>query len=302
MTRWGICTTTHAPTRDILHFAAFHLEAGAHRIYLYLDAPNPDALAHLDAHPKIRAILCDDARWRGRRPQKHQVRQSQNATHAYRRKQEVGWLIHMDVDEFLIAQRPIAQILQDLPKDTALTRVRPMEGLAGDGTAFKSFMPPGPERARLTRMLYPTFGAHLTAGFLSHVAGKIFVRTGLKDVRFQIHNAFQADAQLQGPSTTAGLDLAHCHAKSWEDWIAAFSFRLAKGAYRTPDKGCSQLHELLSHLHQSKGAAGLSAFFDEVVADTPALRARLTRHGCLRTANTGLKHTIAHHFPSWSPY
>ena len=72
---WGIASTILAPTRDILQFAAYHLAAGAQRLYIYLDAPNDEAFAHLDAHPKIRVITCDARYWKQRkrdRPVAHQ--------------------------------------------------------------------------------------------------------------------------------------------------------------------------------------------------------------------------------------
>ena len=87
-TKWGLVATILAPADEIRRFAAYHLEAGAHRLYLFLDAENPEAFDSLKAHPKIRVVTCDDAYWQklcGKRPQKHQVRQSQNAPRAYNR-------------------------------------------------------------------------------------------------------------------------------------------------------------------------------------------------------------------------
>ena len=37
MTRWGIVSTIKASEREILDFAAYHLELGAHRLYLYIN-------------------------------------------------------------------------------------------------------------------------------------------------------------------------------------------------------------------------------------------------------------------------
>ena len=34
MIRWGTVTTTNAPLPEILDFAAWHLELGAHRVHL----------------------------------------------------------------------------------------------------------------------------------------------------------------------------------------------------------------------------------------------------------------------------
>ena len=87
MTRWGIVSTIKAPLADILDFAAWHLDAGASHLYIYLDEDVPDTQAALNAHPAITALHTDAAWWdkRGGRPEKHQVRQSVNARHANNR-------------------------------------------------------------------------------------------------------------------------------------------------------------------------------------------------------------------------
>tara|TARA_B110000977_G_scaffold31180_1_gene41272 strand:- start:130 stop:372 length:243 start_codon:yes stop_codon:yes gene_type:complete len=72
MVKWGIVATIKADTATILRFAAYHLEFGAHRIYIYLDAPNPQAQEALRDHPKCRVVRCDDGYWdrhnNGKRP------------------------------------------------------------------------------------------------------------------------------------------------------------------------------------------------------------------------------------------
>lgn len=305
--RWGLCATILAPPSDILDFAAYHLDHGAHRLFLYLDDPGCDAYPVLKAHPKIRATLCDDAWWGGKRPKKHQVRQSRNATHAYARAGDVDWLIHIDVDEFLVSETGIAEPLAGLPRDQRIARIRPMEQLSGPGHHFKAFIPNGPARNRIVEALYPTWGASVKGGFLSHLAGKVFVRTGLPDMRIQIHNVFQNGDMIEGPDTTPGLDLAHCHAKTWEDWLAAYRFRLDRGSYRADlapnrprDRGGITLHELFRQIESDAGEPGLRAFFDEVCADTPALRDRLSRHGLLRRVDLDLNDTRERHFPAHS--
>jgi hypothetical protein len=262
----------------------------------------------LKAHPKIRVVTCDDAYWQklcGKRPQKHQVRQSQNATRAYNRADDVDWLIHMDVDEFLVAEHPVGEVLAALPAAQKIARIRTMEALAGDATAFKSFIPNGPQRAQIVSALYPTYGEYVKGGFLSHLAGKVFVRTGMADVRLQIHNVFQNDAMIEGPEQQPGIDLAHLHAKSWPDWLAAYRYRLEKGSYRSDlapnrprDRGGLSMHELFSMIEAEGGEAGLRAFFNEVCADTPELRATLKAKGLLRLADLDLDAKVSCHFAS----
>jgi hypothetical protein len=185
-----------------------------------------------------------------------------------------------------------------------MTRLRPMEALAGDGSAFKAWIPPGPDRDRITRQIYPTYGGAIKAGFLSHLAGKVFLRTGLAGISVKIHNAFEHGEMLESDAPTSEIDLAHLHANSWDEWIAAYRYRHAHGAYRAElapnrprDKGGQSLHEVLAQIEAAEGETGLRRFFDEVCADTPALRARLAEHGFLKRANLDLKATLFTHFP-----
>lgn len=307
-TKWGVVSTFKGAPNDVLSFAAHHLDLGAHRLFLFLDAPNPEAQAALKAHPKIRVFTCDDAHWRRlglKRPVKHQARQTANATDTYHRKGgEVDWLIHIDVDEFLWPDRPMADRLADLPAETMCARIRPVEALAGDGTLFKGFIPPGPDRAATVARLYPRFGAHVKGGFLSHLAGKLFVRTGLEPLVVKIHNVFQGEQMNPGEREMPQTLLLHCHARSWEDWIAAYRYRLAHGSYRAElaparprDKGGLTLHEVLTEIEAVEGDTGLRSFYDEMCADTPALRRALEAEGLLHRCALHLDAKRQKHFP-----
>ena len=310
MSTWGLSATIRAPAPDIVRFAAYHLEQGAHRLYLYLDAANPVAYAHLKAHPKVRVQICDQAHWKKlgkKRPNRHQVRQSYNATHAYNRRAEVDWLIHMDVDEFLISERSIAESLGDLGPGQMSARVRPMEKLGDSENAFKAFIPSGAARRATVEQIYPTFGRYIRGGFLSHLAGKLFVRTGLPNMKLQIHNAFQNDATLPKAVELGSMDLAHCHAPTWDAWRAAFDDRLKRGSYRAElpaaapaQEGSMSLHDLFSRLYTDAGDAGLRQFYDEVIGDSPDLRARLGAHDLLRLVDLGLERVVQKHFPDAS--
>jgi hypothetical protein len=310
---WGIVATVKAPALDLLNWAAYHLDAGAHRIFIYLDAPCPEARDLLAQHPKIRVIDCDDAHWTQRRkagkPSKHQVRQTLNATRTYRRQsRDLDWLIHMDVDEFLWSDTPLSQILARLPGTSRCARALPIEVLAGgDGTAFKGHIPSGPDRRRLAEALYPTFGAHLLGGFLSHVQGKLFVRPGLEQAQLRIHNVILPDGENPGQTILPDVDLCHLHAEDWDSWIHHFRYRLERGSYRSELKpalpraqGGLTVHELLSAIEAEDGEQGLRTFFDEVCADTPDLRARLKQRGLLRIRDLRLSEKRTLHFPAFT--
>ncbi|KEJ89442.1 glycosyltransferase family 2 protein [Sulfitobacter donghicola] len=315
MTKWGIVATIKADTAAILRFAAYHIELGAHRIYIYLDAPNPEAQEALRNHPKTRVVRCDEGYWKrlnGDRPDMHQPRQTLNATRAYKRaRDEVDWLIHMDVDEFLVADTPIAETLAALPDGTQCARARPMELLAGCDpqveAAFKTFVPANGKREQVVSALYPTYGEHLKGGFLSHIAGKLFVRTGIEGLKFRIHNAFVKGETNPNHVELPDLHLAHFHALDWDTWYSHFEYRLNEGSYRADlgparsrERGGITMHELFNMLYDEDGKAGLKAFFQEVCADTPELRARLNAQNHLLCTSFPFDTAVAKNFPEFT--
>lgn len=310
MSSWGIVATIKAPVLDTLHFASYHLSLGAARIYIYLDDASEAAFGALETHPQLHPIRCDEAWWakRGRRPLKHQVRQARNATHAYRRLCKERWLIHMDVDEFLVpaADTRVGDLLDQVERDARTLRVRPMEQLSGDPTLFKAFIPPDKSRHRTVEKIYPTFGRYLKGGFLSHLAGKVFVRTGVQDMKLRIHNAFLGDEMNPGEVELTDLALAHAHAKTWEQFLKAYRFRLEQGSYRSElaperarDKGGLTLHELFQQIEDQEGETGLRAFFEEVSAATPRLTKALEKRGLLRHVDLDLPRHLERHFPEY---
>lgn len=316
---WGLVATIKAPDQDILNFAAHHLDLGAHRVHVYLDAPNPQAEAALRAHPKCRVILCDDAYWQRRlrkgRPDKHQPRQSLNATHCLNKRPQVDWLAHIDVDEFLWPASPLPAQLAALPEHTLSARIRPIEALAPDPTDpptegaqwFKSCARLQGQRREETNAIYPTYGPHLNGGFLSHVAGKVFVRTGLPDISLRIHNAFREKVVDDAAEDLPDTLLCHLHAPSWDDWQAAYRFRLAQGSYREELKPAPQsdgsglnLHALFSMLENEGGEDALRRFYDEVCVASTDLRARLAAHGTLHEVTLALDDKRRKHFPDFA--
>ena len=309
--RWGIVSTIKAPVPAILAFAAHHLDLGAHRIFVYLDDDNRAGFDILKSHPKIRPMLTDDAYWRAmgmKRRAKHQSRQFENARHAYGRAGDLDWLAHIDVDEFLIPAQPVASQLAALPEACFCARVRPIEALAPTAADqplhAKACALDRATRNRQTERLYPDYGAHLNGGFLSHVAGKLFYRTGVTDLKVNIHNILVGEAQNPGQQELTGTDLLHLHAKTWEAFIAAFHYRLDKGSYRAElkpnrpvDRGGLTLHEMFKAIHDADGESGLRRFFDAVCTATPAHLAALEAEGLLRRPVLDLEAAVKRHFP-----
>lgn len=290
--RWGLVSTIKAPLPRIARFAAHHLDLGAARLHIFLDAPDRDAAAFLTRHPRITVTQCDDTYWqaakRDRMPA-HQLRQAFNATTSLRATDPdtLDWLGHVDVDEFIIGRRPVAQVLSEVDPKAALVRLPPAEALApetGDPRHFKLTHETAGVKKALLQEIYPTFGLHLYGGFLSHTDGKVLVRPGIPDTRLGLHTLRYKGEDISNTARAQDLVLAHFHAPSWTHFRDHLAFRRERGSYSRPstqsEMGQAQLFDFLT---RDEGDTALRAFFDEVCADTPGLRDRLAAHGMLLT-------------------
>ena len=226
---------------------------------------------------------------------------------AHIRKQEgLDWLVHIDVDEFLISDRDVSEVLKDVDPGTDSLRLRPIERLAGgDGTAYKALVPRDGGRQGIVSDLYPEFGQFLRGGFLSHTAGKLCVRMGIPHLAYRIHRTFVGGEVAPETVECPEITVAHVHARDYDHWRAHFAFRHSEGSYRDElaparprEQGGMTLHEVFAGLMEFEGELGLRKFFDEVVGDSPELRARLERHGLLRTHDLGLDAALARQFPT----
>ncbi|WP_372885945.1 glycosyltransferase family 2 protein [Shimia sp.] len=316
--RWGIVATIKAPPREVLDFVAYHLDQGAAQIHVFLDNQNPRAEAALAGHPQVSVTRTDGAYWRaggGKKPAKHQLRQTANATRCYAGVRDLDWLLHIDVDEFVCpSSRPLGELLAALPEDQLCARLMPAEALCSDEVAgldptltyCKAWMPRSPQTTALEQALYPQFGSYLRGGFVSHFIGKILVRTGLPDLEFRIHRAFRDGQEIAAQDKLGAVDLCHVHVPGWQGWQKLMAYRLEKGSYRAElqparpaASGGMSLHEVFSHLHAEGGAAALRAFFDEVCLARPELLARLEAEGLLRRFRLDLGAKRRKHFPGW---
>ena len=226
----------------------------------------------------------------GRRPDRHQNRQSRNAQDAYRACTQ-PWLAHLDVDEFLLPDLPPGEILAGLPRHQAMLRAEPFEAmhdptLPDDIYTARLFRGAlrDPHAALRPAVLGPYAGV-LPQAMLSHLAGKAFFRTGIKGLSPRLHGAFLNGERLPGPPFDPRLRLLHFHAQDRAAWQAALPFRLTRGAY--------QYHpELQSHLAAAtpEQVAAFYATTQELTADSIAV---LRKAGRLVEADLHLADKVA---------
>lgn len=292
---WGTVSLIKAPVAAIQRFVAHHLDLGATEVHLYLDAPDPATRAALPQDPRLIVTACDADWWaRQKRPRMaaHQLRQAFVATQCYAGANgRLDWLVHIDVDEFLLphpASNPsdrVARILAALPASHAAVTVQPVELLADPDPAAPARFKTTPRMAgqpkSVLTQLYPTFGGYLRGGYISHLEGKLFLRTGTRGLRVGIHGAFLHKRALPQHALGPELRLGHAHAPDWASFRAHLAFRLDQGSYRNRDAAGFRLGDLLAYLRDTEGEPGLRAFYTEICTVRPALVAGLRDLGML---------------------
>ena len=293
MASWSIIATVKAPTDQVLAFLAHHLPLGPERIRLCFDDPHDPALAAVAHLPQVEAVACDDAYWVQHampRPEKHQARQAYNAQILYRSAPE-DWLLHLDVDEFLLADIPISQLLAQVPRARVLHRIAPWEALHDPGLTDDVFTArhfraelSGPHHATHRQQVFGPYAPLLPAGVLSHAIGKCFFRTRVPGLKPWIHGAKIRGDRIPPGAASRDMALLHFHAQDPAQWHAQLPFRLARGAY--------VLKPELQAFLQAASTTELDAFYLRVQTATPEALALLRREGLLREADLKLRPKI----------
>lgn len=291
MVSWALVATVKAPAPQILAFVAHHLSLGAAEITLHFDDPEDPAFATIAALPRVTAIRCTDAYWQSQsgRHTRHQNRQARNARVVQKHCRH-DWLGHLDVDEFLLPTRPLADILGAQDAKTLAIQFEPFEAmhdpsLPDDIFTARQFR--GPLRDTHTDLRRPAlrpFRAILPKGNLSHAAGKSFCRPAAPGLALRLHGVFLRGERMAVPFHP-DVPLLHFHAQDRKAWLAALPFRLTRGAY--------QYHPALqSHL---AGAADdvVQRLYDGTQILTAETIALLQSAGPLITADLGLRAKVA---------
>lgn len=301
---WCVAATVKAPLVDVQNFAAHHIDRGATKVFLFLDDADHSACEILNKHPAVRAQACDDAWWASfnrPRPDDHKGRQAFNATRAYRIfARKLDWFAHIDVDEFIWPDTTISESLAAAPSDARTLRLRPIEALEGDGTAFKGRITGKPDVTKeISDRIYPAYGQFLRGGFISHTAGKLFVRTGFDKIKIRIHNIMIDNVKDRTGIEATDMRLCHAHAKTWDAFKSMYEFRMKQGSYRKELSGPDgvPLHAIFKTLEDELGEAGLRGFYNEICVDTPQLRKALAAEGLLHICDLRLDQMRKKHFP-----
>jgi hypothetical protein len=286
-----VVATVRAPEEKVLAFVAHHLSLGAAMVFLYFDDPDDPAMAAVAGLARVTATPCTEAYWaeRGGRHDRHQNRQSRNARDAYGRS-GTDWLCHIDVDEFILAPRPVADCLADIPAATIVTRLEPFEAMHDPqlpddvytARAFRGAL--RHDRRHLRPGVLGPYAEVNRDGLLSHANGKVIFRTGIRGLGPRLHGVF-----LDGVRVEAGwhpeMKLLHFHAQDRLAWRAALPFRLTRGAY--------QYRPELQAFLQGATPDEIDRFYLRTQVLPPDLLASLQEAGLVIVADLGLRRKVA---------
>jgi hypothetical protein len=241
MASWGVVSTMKAAEEKVLAFAAHHLALGADHLWIFFDDPDQPIPQPLADHPRVTVTLCDNAHWIRvvrKRPPQHQNRQTHNSRLVYRELVTSDWIAHIDVDEFILAPRPIADILADTPAGTIAMKMEPFEAmhdplLPDDIYTAREF------RGALRHEHWPRRRAALGPyrkvirdGMLSHTVGKVIYRTGVAGLLPRLHAVMVDKEFVPTPTWQPEMQLLHFHSQDKAAWLAALEFRMTRGAYQ----------------------------------------------------------------------
>lgn len=293
MASWSVVSTMKAPEEKVLAFAAHHLSLGADHLWLFFDDPAQSVPEPLARHPRVTVISCDDAHWLRacrKRPPQHQNRQTHNARLTYRELVTTDWIVHIDVDEFLLTPRPIAAILDSTPAETIAMRLEPFEAmhdplLPDDIYTSREF------RGALRHEHWPRRRAALGPyrkvirdGILSHSVGKAMYRTRIPGLLPRLH-AVMLNKEIVAPANwQPEIKLLHFHAQDKAAWLASVPFRMTKGAYQFRP-------ELQSFLAESSPEE-IDRFYRRTQILSVDLRDELVAVGRVIIADLGLKQKV----------
>ena len=290
MTGWGLCATVKAPVDQVMAFVAHHLSLGCARTWLFFDDPDDPAAAAVAHLPRVTVTRCDDAHWRrirGKRPERHQNRQSRNMQSVYA-DSPLPWIAHIDVDEFLWPRQDIGAVLAAQHPDLAQLPMAPWEALHDPSLPDDIFTAnrfrralSGDSHAALRGRVFGPHAPLLPKGVLSHSVGKCFFRTGIAGLQPRLHGAFLNGFRLPGGGFCPDVALLHFHAEDPARWLDRLQFRLTRGAY--------QYNPALADWLKAADDAAIRAFYAHVQTATPASLDALRGAGALIEADLGLR-------------
>lgn len=238
--RVGTVTLLRAPLERTLSWVAYHLNSGIDEMHLFFDDPADPAFEQLQGHPGVHPHRCDDRFWADwgqvRRRPSVPARQM-SILRRLLRKPPAGldWLVHIDSDELLWAERGLRSGLERaLAVPAPHVQFLPMEAIPPEphmSDPFRQvrlFKQLSPDREEWARRLGARAAFRGHRFFRSHVKGKPAVRLDGSITSMRIHGPAEMYRRKQPFDSVVSdaVRVLHYDACSFAEWQDKWSDRL----------------------------------------------------------------------------
>lgn len=262
---WHVGAIMNEPQTEVLRFAAWYFEAGAHGMTLFFDNPDDPAAAVLEDHPNVTVIRCTPEFWDrlGLSPEtRFPRRQNAAMTWLYRQCTD-SWLLNVDADEFMYIPTGVDRFLNTIPEDIEAVRIQSAEKLL-TGNPANGFYRLPMERDAAKRVYGDAarFFGPKRKGLVGHPQGKSFIRTGIDDISLRQHWAQSTGGrQIREAHIEArtGYALLHHVGDNYEIWREKVQWRIASRGFTGPLTAAIQ-----AALDGDAPETGIRAIYDEL--------------------------------------
>ncbi len=262
-------------------FIDHYVGLGADRIAVFFDSAPDFEIDDYDG--RVETTVCDDEFWEsiaGERPDVFNIRQRALYSFVLSCRSE-DWIFFVDSDEFLVSSRRMAQILDEVPEDLHILRIKNVEAVWGPGDDrnaplgarwFRSPIRSSLRNWIVLKLLYGRVEYFMKDGLLGHANGKHFARPGKKYDRTNAHTSFYPDGR-QGVWLDTIIDedvkIHHFDAQNFGLWSSKFVHRSENQAfYEHIRKERQELFRLA--LDTSKRGSGpMRKLFDRLYCISP---------------------------------
>lgn len=326
-------TTIKAPVQQTLAFVGYHLCCGIDHMFLYFDDPQDASIPYLTRKNRVTCIPCDEPHWRirGITPEAAiEVKQETNATEAFRLARQAGfeWLVHVDSDELLYAERSLPDLFSCVPpqtevlvfptceavpqrlqydrpfRDISLFKYNPAAHFL-QGNVFKGYVDRrmrGPiariwrYKRRLVKWLgcdHPTF---MNSFLLGHTNGKAATRTSSPVREIGIHRPQEVRGQALCIYTVRRGAVLHFDCMGYEQWRDKWTSRLNGSAHFDTSRFRSDRLRLLRMFEsalQTGSDAVLRDLYRRMYVLSPRQKAVLRSLGFVRRIRLDEEHFAA---------
>lgn len=236
---FSVCTIAREEAAVLDRFVRFYLQAGAEKIFLNIDGPDPGFENPDPARVEVRTVDDVFLEANGAPTPTTDLSTKQRALYGIRfRDLESDWMFFVDTDEFLTGPDSIGALLARAPSNIEALSVRNAEAVWGPGddldemfgcTHFR--LPLIGWREHCVWMLYGADAPLFRKGLLGHLIGKTFVRRGTQADIFGAHGPkrngkdLKKQAHVVDPALS-GYILAHYDAISFSRWREKLRIRI----------------------------------------------------------------------------